>query len=70
MTDVTFRILIIKLVWSNTALNILFNQRGNSLNNNNDNNDDDNNDNNNKNIYRRNPFSKPRILGKIYHVGK
>ena len=70
MTDVTFRILIIKLVWSNTALNILFNQRGNSLNNNNDDNDDDNN-NNNKIIYRRNPFSKPRILGKIiYHVGK
>ena len=70
MIDVTFRILIIKLVWSNTALNILFNQRGNSLNNNNDHNDDANNDNNNKNIYRRNPFSKPRILVKIYHVGK
>ena len=69
MTDVTFRILIIKLVWSNTALNILFNQRGNSLNNNNDDNGDDNN-NNNTNIYRRNPFSKPRMLRKIYHVGK
>ena len=69
MTDVSFRILIIKLVWSNTALNILFNQRGSSLNNNNNDNDDNDN-NNNKNIYSRNPFSKPRILGKIYHVGK
>ena len=48
MIDVTFRILMIKLVWSNTALNILFNQRGSSLNNNNDDNDDDNNNNNNK----------------------